>query len=271
MFTPCKDLNQFNNNQIDSHFISLLDRLAMRHSYYNAFEAFLDCAINSLSKNYAHQTMEAIRTTYTQDERYILGEMIHCWIYSCNINIVDDNSYHDFPGIMYERNALTKQKGFAQYFTPEPICTFMAQILSPYTQMEAVAEPACGSGRLNLAVHACNHRLLHHANDLDYACAKMAAMNFFIHGVKGVVTCDDGLLPGTSFKGAFAVNFGSGPNIDFIDDQHTAYRFLSLVMPHERPVDKPVPETSGADTREMPSIESKIITPSQIGKQLSLF
>ncbi|MCT1526090.1 SAM-dependent methyltransferase [Sphingobacterium hotanense] len=271
MFTPCSNLREFNSSQIDNHFISLLDQLALRHSYYNAFEAFLDCAINGLSMNYSPYTMEAIRKTYSQDERYMFGEMIRCWIYSCNINVPDDNSFHDFLGKMYERNAMTKQKGFAQYFTPEDICRFMVQILAPYENAEAIAEPACGSGRFNLAAHACNHRLIHHANDLDYTCAKMTALNFFIHGVKGVVTSDDTLVPGSSFKGAFTVNFGDYPNIEFIEDRRLAYHYLYLVMPRRKDKDEPAVPVTDAQSEDLPDTDAKIITPSQIGQQLSLF
>lgn len=269
MFTPHHDLHKLNSSQIDKHFNSLLDRLAERYSYYNAFEAFLDCAINSLSKNYSEQTMEAIRKTYSQDERYMLGEMINCWILSCNQNIPDDNSFHDFLGLMYEKNAMAKQNGFAQYFTPEPICELMIAILSPYKEAQAIAEPACGSGRMNLAAHASNHRLIHYANDLDYTCAKMAALNFFVHGVKGVVTCDDTLLPKQSFKGAFAVNFGSYPNIEFIDDANIAYHYLYLVMPpRDKEEDRSATNLTGGQEGEF---HKKVITPSEIGKQLSLF
>lgn len=271
MFTPCTDLHKFDSSQIDKYFISLLDQLALKHSYHNTFEAFLDCAINGLSRNYSPQTMEAIRKKYSQDERYMFGEMIRCWIFSCNINIPDNNSFHDFPGLMYERNAMTKQKGFAQYFTPEDICRFMVQILAPYENAKAVAEPACGSGRFNLAAHACNHRLIHHANDLDYTCAKMTALNFFIHGIKGVVTCDDALVPGSSFKGAFAVNFGDSPNIDFIDDKDFAYHYLYLVMLRCKTTNETGAPEIESQSENLPETEVKIITPSQIGKQLSLF
>lgn len=268
MFTPHNDLQKLNSSQLEKHFSSLLDQLAQRHAHYNAFEAFLDCAINSLSKNYSQQTMEAIRNTYSQDERYMLGEMMHCWIFSCNQNIPDDHSFHDFIGLMYEKNAMAKQKGFAQYFTPEPLCELMVKLISPYKEARAIAEPACGSGRMNLATHASNHRLIHYANDLDYTCAKMTALNFFIHGVKGVVTCDDTLVPKQSFKGAFAVNFGSYPIIDFIDDVNIAYRYLHLVMPREEKDDRSATNLKGYQEGEL---NKKIITPSEIGKQLDLF
>lgn len=134
-------------------FEKAFDKLAYRHGHFQVFENFLDCAINGFCFNYSPDTMESVRKRYTQDERYIFGELIKLWIFISKEEIKTDNCWFDFFGNFYESNSMSKQKGFAQYFTPETICKFMVEILAP-NERESIAEPACGSGRFNLAAHA---------------------------------------------------------------------------------------------------------------------
>lgn len=200
-------------------FEKAFDKLAYKHGHYQVFENFLDCAINGFCFNYSPDIMEGIRIRYTQDERYIFGELIKLWIFSCKEEIKHDNSWFDFFGNFYEANAMSKQKGFAQYFTPESICKLMVELTGINESDKAMYEPTCGSGRFNLAKHAQNPKLFHYANDLDFTCVKMTALNFMTHGIKGVVTCEDALnIPGKSFRSAFIVNDTIVPSLHFTTD-----------------------------------------------------
>lgn len=267
MFTQRKDLDQLGEQELLSYFNSLFNQVAIRHGYHNAFENFMDCCINGFCFNYDKTVMEYIRKKYTQDERHIFGEMLRVWIMSMNKRITSDNMFYDFLGTFYEQQAMSKQKGFAQYFTPDTICIFMASIVSPSEEAQYVHEPTCGSGRMNLAMHAQNHRLFHVANDLDYTCAKMAALNFMVHGVKGIVTCDDGLFPKRSFKGAFVVNYRQAPYLEFIDDVDVAYGFIHLVVPSEKVNEQPVETSEQPITTETDQANSS----PKPGEQLTLF
>lgn len=268
MFTPKENLQQLSKPELAKYFKSLFDQLSRAHSHYNTFEHFLDCCINGFCVNYDNEAMEYIRKKYAQDERYKFGEMLRVWVAYMDKEIVKDNMFHDFFGTFYENQAMTKQSGFAQYFTPEPVCKFMASIVAPQESGKHVAEPACGSGRLNLAMHALNHRLFHHANDLDFTCAKMTALNFLIHGVKGIVTCDNGLFPGSAFKGAFIVNYYTAPFMEFIADKDQAYAFIHHVMPSN-----PVTAEPQAQAKNEPSkpAEKTPDTKPENGTQLKLF
>lgn len=207
-------------------FIKTFDKLAYKYGHFQVFENFLDCAINGFCFNYAPETMENIRKRYTQDERYIFGELIKLWILICDKKIKTDSCWHDFFGNFYEENALSKKNGFAQFFTPEDICNFMVKIVDP-VERETMAEPACGSGRFNLAAHAHNPKIFHHGNDLDFTCVKMAALNFMIHGIKGIVTCDDALsIPGNSFRCAFIVNDSIVPSLFYTEDYTLTQNYL---------------------------------------------
>ena len=199
-------------------FEKVFNEIAYKHGHFQVFENFLDCTINGFCFNYCNNTMEAIRKRYNQNERHQFGELIKYWILICKEEITTDNSWFDFFGTFYEANAISKQKGFAQFFTPSTICDFMVKITDPING-ESIAEPACGSGRFNLAAHAQNPKLFHFANDLDFTCVKMSALNFMIHGIKGVVTCDDTLSPpNTKFRNAFIVNDTIVPSLHFTTD-----------------------------------------------------
>lgn len=219
--------------------------------------------------------MDPIVNKYKQEHRYKFGEMIQIWIKIMDKRIVAENSWYDFFGHYYERLSMTKQKGFAQYFTPDDICNFMVQILSPENR-ETLNEPTCGSGRFNLAAHSFNNKIFHVANDLDYTCAMMAACNFMVHGIKGVVTCEDGLWPGKNWRGAFIVNHAMAPCLEYVADRELVEKYIweqttselnqykhymKLLMPAPEPI-KPI--------IEIPEYNPGDLKPDANG-QLSLF
>lgn len=270
MFKPKNDLLKLHVNELDKYFINLLEQLGMKYGYHSVFDDYLDCCINSLSFNYSKEIMSIIQKKYDQDERYILGEMLRIWIAVMNKKVCNDNSYYDFFGHHYEQLSMSKKNGFAQYFTPEVICTFMAQIVSinDDSTKQTVAEPACGSGRLNLAMHSINHKLFHYANDLDYTCAKMTTLNFAIHGVKGIVTCDDGLFPFTKFRGAFLINYRKAPFIEYIDNTDSVKYFFNYFMPKKASIT--VKDDFPVDIKAKFDKTTEVVL-SQFGEQLSMF
>ena len=233
MFVPTQNLQNKNYNELMSLFTSRFNSMSMIYGSYNVFENILDCAINGFSFNYDHNVMESIRKKYKQDERYCIGEMIQIWIFIMNKKVRNNSSF-DFWGNFYEENAMSKQSGFAQFFTPEPICKLMASITfskeGNHNDKNSVHEPTCGSGRLNLAINDIVPNLFHWANDLDVTCAKMSALNLFLHGIKGIVTCDDALLSKDKFRGAFIINDKNVLGIRYCSDVEEAYGYIGSVV-----------------------------------------
>lgn len=257
MFTPHNSLTSLNANELIKYFNQLFSKVSMKHGEYNTFENFLDCCINGLSFNYDKEIMNRIVNDYTQDERYIFGEMLQIWVRCMDLKVQDDNSFYDFFGNIYEQNSMTKAKGFAQYFTPEPVCKLLAQLtVQPNNEGEKINEPACGSGRNNLAAHSINHKMFHVANDLDITCAKMTALNFTIHGIKGVVTCDDGLFPKSKFRGAFIINYRTAPLIEYCNDVNVIYSFLDTIVGGERIVNLENNTTPVIKTEETNTVQN---------------
>lgn len=82
-----------------------------------------------------------------------------------------------------------------QYFTPEHISDFMAQIVGGEgADGEKVADMAgCGSGRMLLGAAKVNPRRLFIGKDLDLRCVKMTALNLALNGLRGFVIWGNGL------------------------------------------------------------------------------
>lgn len=209
-------------------FENTFNSLARKYGSYDVFDTLLDLAINSLSFNYDSRIIEVIRKKYTQEEKYNFGELIKYWILIMK-DKVRNNKYFDFWGHFYELNAMSKEKGFAQYFTPDDVCKLMVQIsLMNNSESKRVYEPTCGSGRLNLAINSIQPNMYHIASDLDITCAKMSALNFFIHGIRGVVICDDALIAKSKFRGAFIINENNKLGINYCSDKDIIYKHINF-------------------------------------------
>ena len=210
------------------NFEAIFNKIAQRHGYYSVFDDFLDLFINAWCLNY-NLDLKRIRSLYNKEERLNFGLLIKETIFILNQNISSDTDWFDVFGTFYESASISKHKGFAQYFTPPTICDFMAQIVAPESR-EKIADPACGSARMSLAANRTFLGAFHFLVDLDYTCAKMAALNLMLHGINGVVISDDGLFPGNSFKGAFIVNrkirYTGVPEIEFEPDIVKAYNYV---------------------------------------------
>ncbi|QMU65521.1 MAG: N-6 DNA methylase [Flavobacteriaceae bacterium] len=213
-------------------FNNAFESLSRRHGYYYVFEDFLDLYINAWCFDYQFNR-ELIQNRYTLEERQQFTLMMYEVIKILDKEIQSDSDCYDFFGTFYESAALSKQKGFAQFFTPMPICNFMAQIVAPNNN-ETFSDPCCGSGRFSLASNSVSLGSFHFLVDLDFTCAKMATLNLMHHGIHGIVIADNGLFPGNDFKGAFVVNRKlpkTGiPQIEYIDNAQQAYNYVRYTI-----------------------------------------
>jgi hypothetical protein len=125
---------------------------------------------------------------------------------------MDSNTGNDVLGEFYEQNL--QRKGASQFFTPWPICTFMAKSTFEVTPEERqnqplrILEPACGSGRMLMAmlkVAGPYHE--YYAVDLDVTCVKMTVVNLFLSGLfRSEVLCGNFLLP-EDFRVSYRTSF----------------------------------------------------------------
>lgn len=116
---------------------------------------------------------------------------------------------NDVLGEFYQEHLYVKGK--SQYFTPWPICRFMAAITisdveeKPDGEAIRILDPACGSGRMLLAgAWERKQRFECYGIDLDCTCVQMAALNLFLNGFfQSEVMCADALNPDD-----FSVSYG---------------------------------------------------------------
>lgn len=115
------------------------------------------------------------------------------------------NPYTDILGEFFMHEITRGQNG--QYFTPEPLCDMIAQMQISSCSDEfnkRVFDPACGSGRMLLSGAKINPKNYFFGADNSNTCAKMAAVNFFINGLRGEVAWMNSLS--MEFYGAWHIN-----------------------------------------------------------------
>ncbi len=187
-------------------FSALLESFTYRYDLHTVFEDFLTMSLCAVTKNYAtgkshyeELYMEAI-APYANDElRFRFPKMFATLVAEMEER-TGSSLGNDVLGDYYERNL--PKKGKSQFFTPWPVCQFMAKSSIEHTERSdnrplRILEPACGSGRLLLAAaREAGPSNEFYGIDLDHTCVKMTALNLFLNGMfRSEVMCADALLP----------------------------------------------------------------------------
>lgn len=181
------------NQKYLTSFEKCLDKFLYRFDVYNVFNDFLTSCICAYSGGkYEDEYFKTIEPYKHQNLIEVFPEMLsHLVLNSIN------NPYSDLLGDIYMNNASkSKSQRFGQFFTPDTICDFMAQIgmdFNTEAKGKTVLDPACGSGRMLLSGAKLNHNSFFFGADLDPVCAKMAALNLSINGMRGEIACMNSL------------------------------------------------------------------------------
>ncbi|WP_298119369.1 N-6 DNA methylase [Flavobacterium sp.] len=146
-----------------------------------------------------HQTQEDL---YLQTiKKYNRQEIdIFCKLFGELMKIYNQNKtfgiWCDPLGDYYECLASNyKKSSFGQFFTPRPICDFMAKILFDSNDWgKTMNEPTCGSGRMILAANQHCKGNYYVCEDLDPICCKMTAINLCFHEIRAEIHCHDALM-----------------------------------------------------------------------------
>lgn len=121
-------------------------------------------------------------------------KMLACLVMEMEAQL-DSSMGNDVLGTYYEQNLI--KKGSGQFFTPWPICEFMAQCTAGDKTEDTlrILDPCCGSGRMLLcgAKHT-GRQHEYYGIDIDHTCVKMTAINLFLNGIfHSEVMCADAL------------------------------------------------------------------------------
>lgn len=102
----------------------------------------------------------------------------------------------DVLGDIFTGGITYGEKG--QFFTPDPVCQLMADLTVPDEddgEPKSVNDPACGSGRILLAVARKHPNWEFVGQDADHRCAQMTAINLGLNGLRGWAVWQNTLSP----------------------------------------------------------------------------
>jgi type I restriction enzyme M protein len=179
-------------------FVKIIEDIAYRNSsIQEVFDDFLTMTISALSFGRAEQLyIDAIKRYHPQDQPKF-GQALAHLVNAYSDHITPDGGWCDILGSFFEEhNSKFGRDARGQFFTPESVCQFMAEIVAADAEADndkviTVMEPSCGSGRNILAMDRLSPRnrwnMFYTASDIDHRCVKMCTLNMFMHGMKGVV------------------------------------------------------------------------------------
>ena len=184
--------------------------IAYRFSLFSVFNDFLTMSIAACTQNlatkkswYEDEYLEIIAKYKDSELRHEFPKAFACLITEMEDQL-DLSTGSDVLGTFFEQHISNGRNG--QFFTPYPICQFMASITNTDVIIDdstgtkkplLILDPACGSGRMLLASHRANspgHE--YYGIDIDRTCVKMTALNLFLHGMwNSEVMCANALMP----------------------------------------------------------------------------
>lgn len=173
-----------------------------------------------------------------------------------NEGVTPEGGWCDPLGEYFQEIASSRDKSWkGQFFTPVALCDMMARVVVPGQSQESqnISDPACGSGRTLIAFdRSCPPVTMNFyvGVDVDPRCVRIAAINFFFHGMRGVLICGNSL----SLEARFGYRVWlpeMGVGIEHLDAV-ACQKYLTIPK-------RPGPQLSNGKTSEEP------------GKQLQLF
>ncbi len=199
-------------------FASLFDAFQYHYDLPTVFDDFLTMSIASCGRNplvkLSYDETLYLKTIekYKDDElRFNFPKMFAALTLEMTERM-HRNEGSDVMGEFYE--ARLAKKGFSQFFTPYPICKFMARSAIGEAEKNfkerplRILDPACGSGRMLMVMgKETENKHYYFGIDIDHTCVKMTALNLFLSGVfRSEVMCANALLP-NEFRGSYIISF----------------------------------------------------------------
>lgn len=208
-------------------FETIFDKLRQRYGLHEVFSDFLTLLICAFSQGRMEkQYLETIRK-YDKLHANIFAEALASLV--IEMTGPDGAGFVDVLGEFYEKNLSFGRNG--QFFTPQPICDMMVQLMSPDGFKKRVADPACGSGRMLMAVAKINRVALFYGADDDMNCARMAVINLCLNSMFGEIAWMNSLT--NQFYSAWEI-FPSVKGIPCIRSIMEKESYIHLKLPESK-------------------------------------
>ena len=174
-------------------FIESLQAIGYHFSLPHVFDDFLTMSIAACTQNpqtklsyYETEYLETIVKYKDSELRHEFPKAFSYLVLAMEER-VSSAAGNDILGEFFELHISHGKNG--EFFTPFPVCQFMASSLSLPEGKEnndilRILDSACGSGRMLLAahkVHNGNHQYF--GIDINRTCVKMTALNLFLNGM----------------------------------------------------------------------------------------
>lgn len=199
-------------------FSSLLLQFSYSHDIRTLFDDFLTLTIAAFSQNFEtgksyleDDYLQVIGKYKKSTETDLFPKLLGALILEMEHRMESSEGF-DVLGEFFEIHCATDRK--AQFFTPWPICQFMAKINGDENfseepaKVKKIIDPACGSGRMLMAgprIFGSQHE--YYGIDIDSICIKMAAVNLFLSGIRHGEVMQANALSPTDFNVAYKISF----------------------------------------------------------------
>ena len=172
--------------------------LSIRLGINSVFSDFLTLCICAFSLGTMEEKYLSVISRYSKPE----AEKFSSALTQLVIEMTGDGyGMVDVLGEFFENNLSHGKNG--QFFSPQNICDLMAQVLYSPKPGSHIADPACGSGRMLLAMAKLNRNALYFGADISEPCAKMATLNLCLNHIFGEIAWMDSLS--NKFYGGWAI------------------------------------------------------------------
>lgn len=174
---------------------ALIDQLARRHGFSQAFDDFLSASVCALSLGRMEKRYAEIMKRYDSAEEKLFSQMLVTLLEEASEKSSADGAWTDLLGDLFmENNSRFGASALGQFFTPVEVSDLMAMMLDKEPSEEynrLVMDPAAGSGRCLISHSRLNpkNRFNHFyiAQELDRRCVNMCVLNFVMYGLRGAV------------------------------------------------------------------------------------
>lgn len=224
--------------EIESKFenlTNLFNSIEPKPSQYAVFIDFLNIFIRNYSSNY-NIDFRQTQLRYNQKDWYAFGKMFIECLEIVKREGTGNKCFDLFGTFVHSHKTLSSY--FARNFTQSSKIYIQTAFGMDYDTAKTVYDPYCQTARRSLEINSKKTGMFHTLIDHDYSCVKISALNLMLHGIDGVVICDNALNPKSSFKGAFIVNrflhIKKYPRIVFVEDVKAAYQYVDARVIEKR-------------------------------------